>query len=126
MAALQEMIHRNPVSHLFDRLYAGGAHWLCRVTHALRSPLSERGSCNSLPKVCADRSGTDCVLQIIRKSNTGIHPRILAQVTGYRKLELDKILHRLFTDGEIMVEPGGVYKSTQAFDAYRSVREFQI
>ena len=122
MTALQEIIHRgNSFSHLFSRLHNSVAHWVSRVNHAGWLERKEKRFFNSVPKACADRSGTDCVLHIIRESHNGTHPRTLAQMTGYRKPKLDRILHKLFKHGEIMIEAGGVYKSTEAFNTFRPV-----
>jgi len=65
-------------------------------------------------KTCANRSSTACVLHTIRNSGTGVHPAALAQTTGYEKRKLDRILHKLFKHGEIMIEAGGVYAATNA------------
>lgn len=122
MTALQGIHHGNSLSHLFDRLHTGVTCWVSRVNQARRLARRKNGVPDSMPGACADRTGTACVLHIIRKSEGGVHPRILAQMTGYQKPKLDKILHHLFRDGAIMIEAGGVYKSTKAFEAFRPVR----
>jgi hypothetical protein len=65
-------------------------------------------------RTCADRSGAACVLYVIRNSGKGVHPTVLAQATGYDRQKLDRILHKLFKHGEIMIEAGGIYAPTRA------------
>lgn len=54
-------------------------------------------------------SGTQRVFEIIQKSNNGLNPLIIRQVTGYSEQKTAKILYKLFKYGQIRIEPGGLY-----------------
>lgn len=60
-------------------------------------------------KTCGDMPGTFCVLNIIQNSEGGIDPRTLKQMTGFNKHKVHKILYKLFKNGEIRIESGGLY-----------------
>jgi hypothetical protein len=98
----------NPFFYFSSRVHANlamFAHKAAGVPQALK----ERFRLGSAPRACGDRTGAACVLSLIRNSGRGVHPRVLAQMTGYNQERLDRILHKLFKHGEIMVEAGGVY-----------------
>jgi hypothetical protein len=92
------------------------AHWtaFAYLADEIRQAARKRLSAETRPrKVCAGRPGAACVLYLIRNSDRGVHPALLAQMTGYDKRKLDRILHKLFKHGEIMIEAGGVYAPTR-------------
>jgi hypothetical protein len=60
-------------------------------------------------KTCGDMPGSLCVLVIIQKSEKGVDPRTLKQMTGFRRKKVHKILYKLFKHGEIRIEGGGLY-----------------
>jgi hypothetical protein len=64
-------------------------------------------------KTCENMPGTFCVLKIIQKSEDGIEPRTLKQMTGFSKHKVHKILYKLFKHGEIRIEGGGLYTSVK-------------
>ncbi len=92
-----------------DRFY-GNIAMLAQKAGAVPQALRQRlGYSRGSQPECAGRCGAACVLGIIRASGGGVHPRELAQKTGFDQHKLDRILHTLFTEGRIMVAPGGVY-----------------
>lgn len=92
-----------------DRVY-GNLALLAQKAGAVPQALRQRfGYRPTSQAPCAGRCGAACVLGIIRASGDGVHPSVLAQKTGFDQPKLDRILHTLFTDGRIMVAPGGVY-----------------
>jgi len=58
---------------------------------------------------CRKKSGPQCVLEIIQKSEKGVDPLFIKRVTGFKEQKIANILHRLFKYGEIRIEPGGLY-----------------
>jgi len=58
---------------------------------------------------CGGRTGSACVLHLIRTSDRGVSRTALEHMSGVERQRLDKILNRLFRHGEIMVDFGGVY-----------------
>jgi len=60
-------------------------------------------------KTCGDMPGSFCVLVIIQKSEKGVDPRTLKQMTGFKGKKVHKILYKLFKRGEIRIEGGGLY-----------------
>ena len=54
-------------------------------------------------------SGILFVLGIIQSSRAGVDAGTVGQITGYTKQKVDKILYKLFKNGEIMIEKGGLY-----------------
>jgi helix-turn-helix protein len=52
---------------------------------------------------------TERVLEIIQASQQGLDPKAIKHMTGLTKEKVHKILHRLFKEGEIMIESGGLY-----------------
>ena len=58
---------------------------------------------------CQKKSGPQCVFEIIQKSEKGIDPLSIRQVTGLKEQKISKILYKLFKYGEIRIEPGGLY-----------------
>ena len=61
---------------------------------------------------CMNKSATVFVLQFIASSGEGVHRDQLALVSGIERERLDQILDRLFRQGKIMVDFGGVYRKT--------------
>jgi hypothetical protein len=60
-------------------------------------------------KTCGDMPGSLCVLVIIQKSEKGVDPRTVKQMTGFKRQKVHKILYKLFKHGEIKIESGGLY-----------------
>jgi hypothetical protein len=60
-------------------------------------------------KTCGDMPGSLCVLVIIQKSEKGVDPRTVKQMTGFKRKKVHKILYKLFKHGEIKIEGGGGY-----------------
>lgn len=58
---------------------------------------------------CRKKSGPQCVFEIIQKSEKGVDPLSIRQMTGFKEQKIAKILYRLFKYGEIRIEPGGLY-----------------
>jgi hypothetical protein len=58
---------------------------------------------------CRNKSGSQCVFEIIQKSETGVDPLTIKQTTGFKEQKIAKILYKLFKYGEIRIEPGGLY-----------------
>jgi hypothetical protein len=116
MTSRQEAISRgNPFFTLSSRMYASIAmiaHKAADVPHALKKRMAPHARPQG---ACVDQSGSTCVLHIIRKSKAGVHPAVLAQMTGYGTQRLERILHKLFKRGEIMIEIGGVYAGAKPF-----------
>jgi hypothetical protein len=115
MTTRQETINKGSLFfHFFNRVQADllvFAHKASEVRQAVRRRIvGEMGP----RKTCSNRPSTACVLYTIRDSGKGVHPATLAQTTGYEKRKLDRILHKLFKHGEIMIEAGGVYVATNA------------
>jgi len=54
-------------------------------------------------------SGTQRVLEAIQKSEEGMDPLLIRQVTGFNEQKTSKILYKLFKKGEIRIESGGLY-----------------
>ena len=55
------------------------------------------------------KSGTQCVFEIIQKSEKGVDPSFIIQMTGFKELKIAKILYKLFKYGEIRIESKGRY-----------------
>ena len=55
------------------------------------------------------KPGTQMVLEIIQRSEQGLDPKAIKHVTGFTKEKVHKILYKLFKDGEIMIDSGGLY-----------------
>jgi len=70
------------------------------------------------PLTCPSRTGEACVLHIIRNSGRGVRHASLAEMTGYEVRKLDRILHKLFKRGEIMIEAGGLYAEAKPRSPY--------
>jgi len=115
MTTRQETIYKGSLFfHFFNRVQADllvFAHKASEVRQAVRKRIVGE---TEPRKTCSNRSSTACVLYTIRNSEKGVHPATLAQVTGYEKRRLDRILHKLFKHGEIMIEAGGVYAAAVA------------
>jgi hypothetical protein len=72
-----------------------------------------------IKKRCADapaatitsrkNSGPQCVFEIIQKSEKGVDPFSIKQMTGFKERKIAKILYKLFKYGEIRIESGGLY-----------------
>lgn len=60
-------------------------------------------------KTCGDMPGSLCVLVIIQKSEKGVDPRTVKQMTGFKKQKVHKILYKLFKHGDIKIKSGGLY-----------------
>lgn len=58
---------------------------------------------------CRKISGTQRVFEVIQKSEKGVDPVFIRQVTGLREQKIAKILYKLFKSGDIKVESGGLY-----------------
>ena len=58
---------------------------------------------------CRKKSGPQCVFEIIQKSENGVDPFFIKQMTGFREQKITKILYKLFKYGEIRIESGGLY-----------------
>jgi hypothetical protein len=56
-----------------------------------------------------EKSGSQCVFEIIHESEKGIDLSSIKQATGFRDEKIAQILHTLFKYGEIRIEPGGLY-----------------
>jgi mRNA-degrading endonuclease RelE of RelBE toxin-antitoxin system len=56
-----------------------------------------------------EKPGIQRVLDIIQASDQGLDPKAIKHLTGLPKEKVHKILHKLFKDGEIMIESGGLY-----------------
>ena len=73
----------------------------------------------SIAKICSDampakaarweKSGSQCVFEIIHGSEKGVAPSFIKQATGFQEQKIAQILHTLFKFGEIRIEPGGLY-----------------
>jgi len=55
------------------------------------------------------KPGIQKVLEIIQGSGQGLDPKAIKHMTGFTKEKVHKILYKLFKDGEIMIESGGLY-----------------
>jgi hypothetical protein len=55
------------------------------------------------------KPGTQMVLEIIQESEQGVDPKAIKHLTGFTKEKVHKILYKLFKDGEIMIDSGGLY-----------------
>lgn len=102
-----------------DRVY-GNLALLAQKAGAVPNALRQRLGYRPAPQgSCTNRCGAACVLRIIGESGAGVHPHVLAQMTGFDRQKLDRILHTLFTDGRIMVAPGGVYTPARPLNSHR-------
>ena len=64
----------------------------------------------ALPTMAGRRlSGTQQVLEVIQKSEKGVDPWMIRQVTGFSEQKTAKILYKLFKGGEIRIGSGGLY-----------------
>jgi hypothetical protein len=57
------------------------------------------------------QSGTQCVFEIIQRSEKGVDPLFINQMTGYKEKKIAKILYKLFKYGEIRIDSGGLYQA---------------
>jgi len=73
-------------------------------------------------RTCENMSGTFCVLNIIQKSKKGVDPRELKQMTGFNKQKVHKILYKLFKQGAIRIEGGGMYAGVKKERVERDVQ----
>jgi len=55
------------------------------------------------------KPGIQRVLEVIQESGQGLDPKAIKHMTGFTKEKVHKILYKLFKDGEIMIESGGLY-----------------
>ena len=55
------------------------------------------------------KSGTQCVFELIQKSEKGVDPLSIKEMTGFKEQKIAKILYKLFKYGEIRIDSGGVY-----------------
>lgn len=62
-----------------------------------------------LAKPAVKMPGTQRVLEVIQGSKQGLDPKAIKHMTGFTKEKVHKILYKLFKDGEIMIESGGLY-----------------
>jgi len=72
-----------------------------------------------IKKRCADapaatiasrkQSGTQCVFEIIQRSEKGVDPILIKEMTGFKEQKIAKILYKLFKYGEIRIDSGGLY-----------------
>lgn len=60
-------------------------------------------------KTAIKKPGFQRVLEIIQGSEQGLDPKAIKHMTGFTKEKVHKILYKLFKDGEIMIESGGLY-----------------
>ena len=115
MTTRQETINKGSLFFHFSSRVHANLLALAHKASEVRQAVRKRGVAETGPrKTCSNRPSTACVLYTIRNSGKGVHPTALAQMTGYEKRKLDRILHKLFKHGEIMIEAGGVYAATHA------------
>jgi len=55
------------------------------------------------------KSGTQCVFELIQKSEKGVDPLSIKEMTGFKEQKIAKILYKLFKYGEIRIDSGGLY-----------------
>ena len=94
-----------------------GIEKVSRLIQKLTSPISkEKGTAQkaSMPKPVAPnkskKSGTQTVLDMIRKSPKGIDAGTLIKKTGFEDKKIRNILFKALTDGKIERVGRGVYK----------------
>jgi len=61
------------------------------------------------------KPGIQRVLEIIQASEKGLDPKAIKHMTGFTKEKVHKILYKLFKDGDIMIESGGLYTGIKRF-----------
>lgn len=54
-------------------------------------------------------SGTQRVFEIIQKSEKGVDPFLIRQLTGFDEQKIARILYKLFKNGQVRIESGGLY-----------------
>ena len=96
-------------------------HKLSKKIHKLSETLAQKEAkikkkIKNLPKAKRKltqtgikKPGTQSVLEIIQGSKQGLDPKAIKHMTGFSKEKVHKILYKLFKDGEIMIESGGLY-----------------
>lgn len=57
--------------------------------------------------------GIQRVLVTIQRSEQGLDPKAIKHMTGFPKEKVHRILYKLFKDGEIMIESGGLYTAVR-------------
>jgi GTP1/Obg family GTP-binding protein len=57
--------------------------------------------------------GVQRVLVIIQRSEQGLDPQAIKHMTGFTKEKVHRILYKLFKDGKIMIESGGLYTAVR-------------
>ena len=100
-------------------------HKLSKKIHKLSKTLAQkeakvRKKIKAAPKTrrkatqtVVKKPGTQSVLEVIQGSKQGLDPKAIKHMTGFTKEKVHKILYKLFKDGEIMIESGGLYTAVK-------------
>ncbi len=100
-------------------------HKLSKKIHKLSETLAQKEAkvkkkIESMPKskrkatqTGLKKPGIQRVLEIIQGSEQGVDPKAIKHMTGFTKEKVHKILYKLFKDGEIMIESGGLYSGVK-------------
>ena len=64
-------------------------------------------------RTAGDKPGTQRVLEIIQEAKQGLDPKAIKHMTGFNKEKVHRILYKLFKDGDIMIESGGLYRGVK-------------
>jgi hypothetical protein len=106
-----------------QEVYKNGTELICRysIIHMrlaavvqkiaiLQKFIKKRRSKVPVPTITSRKiSGPQCVFEIIQKSEKGVDPSSIKQMTGFKEQKIAKILYKLFKYGEIRIESGGLY-----------------
>ena len=101
--------HSNQPANLFNTTCINSttlAEKVSKVQKVIKKRLAAK---LTTKKTCGDMPGSLCVLVIIQKSEKGIDPRTVKQMTGFKRQKVHKILYKLFKHGEIKIGGGGLY-----------------
>jgi DNA replicative helicase MCM subunit Mcm2 (Cdc46/Mcm family) len=66
-----------------------------------------------ITRTAGEKPGVDRVLDIIQESNQSLDPKAIKHMTGFSKEKVHRILYKLFKDGDIMIESGGLYRAVK-------------
>lgn len=102
-------MNSHPFVDLSNKMHTSFAAFVQKASKAKKVIVKNFAIQPAAKKTCGDMPGTFCVLDIIQNSEDGVDPRTLKQMTGFNKHKVHKILYKLFKNGEIRIEGGGLY-----------------
>lgn len=66
-----------------------------------------------ITRTADEKPGVQRVLDIFQETKQSLDPKAIKHMTGFSKEKVHRILYKLFKDGDIMIESGGLYRAVK-------------